>query len=51
MQTNQKINCNVATCKHNDMEHACTLSSILVDANSKSATNQDSTLCKSFATL
>lgn len=46
MENNQRIKCNVASCKFHNSDY-CTLKEILVDSNNK-ATNKKETLCRSF---
>ncbi|MCI8384414.1 MAG: DUF1540 domain-containing protein [Clostridia bacterium] len=50
METNQKINCTVASCKYNNQEKArCTLQSIQVTPTEKMDTKKpDESICASY---
>ena len=46
--SNQQINCNVRSCRHNNQGHACTLSSINVGSTATTPHRSADTECDSF---
>lgn len=46
----QKINCNVETCKYNNHSSLCTLTNIVVGSNSDCVSEKCDTECLSFET-